>query len=1276
LLTVQVIYDTPIQHQILDNGLTMPYYRIPDTQSQAGGQTPTMRFMSRRQTAVPLILITLIALSVGQSQMVVAWLGFDLPRSAAAADLIIYYDALATDWQDWSWDTTVNLAATAPVQTGSRSISAQYTAAWGALSLRAPTAIDTANYTAIDFWLYGGSGGTAIEVYTQPSDEGEYSAPAAITGPAGVWTHISIPLSDLGGPAAIQRMDFKDPTGGAQPAFYIDNLRLLAKQEAGGPFPDSTADAARTGLDHPAGIAIAPNGRLFVAIWGNDGNDGNAYRQGAVWSWPNAAALLAGNAPDVVLGQSGAAQISNPEAVAVDSSNRLYVADTYKHRVLVYNSVTTTGQQPNFIFGSQGNSSALENKFQFTRGMAVDGQNHLFVTDTFNNRVLVYNLPIASNNPTPIAQFSGLSGPRAVAARGTDVYIADSQNGVVRVFLDPVTSANYTTPDRTLGDSHFSDCSSSGANTSATYLSCPIDVAVDPGGNLVAADTPNHRVLGYLAGAFVPTVVFGQANFTSFQANRGGAVGMNTLSSPLGMTFDSSGNLFVADFANGRVLRFDGPVAPATATPTATHTPTRTPTSTATPTRTATPTTVPAGADSFEIDNTCVQAKSISVGGGAQSHTFHVGNDVDWVRFTAQANKTYIIQVENVGAKADAVLFLHDTCASDPTTSGNNAFGSTVRLEWDSVKNDDYFIRLQQFDSTFFGADANYTISVSVDNVPPSEPSDLTCVSIDATTVGVQWRKSPERDVRKYRISYKNSSGTFSGSSTVNGAETTYYELKGLTTGVEYTFSVRSLDFSNNPSPESGEVKCIAQTPADITQPTLIIQQPTSSTVYTTTAEKITLSGLASDTGGNLSRVQVQNLTKGGEKWDYSLSDSNDTWRVEDIALGSGDNNLRIRVHDTAGNTGIRDLLVKRLGNSPGAVIIIAGHNETFGLQTNIYNSTNRAYRIFKSAGFTDEDIFYLAPVAQDADKDGVANEVDVTASPAAFQQAITVWAKTKVDADKPLFIYMMDHGLADRFCITGCAGANSITPDEMDGWLTTLENESGVTAVTVVYEACVSGSFIHHQGGGVGDSISKPGRVIITSTGFNNNAYASAQGAYFSDAFFSCVADSGNLKACFDQGKAAVTTTGVNQTPFLDDNGDGVYNPAGDGSVAINRHVTRFFSSVRPVIASVDVQKSGANGVLSATVTEGAEQTELVWAAIYGPSFQEPADVTINLNVPALKLEPVAGQPGKFSVNYTNGFVEPGDYRIVFYAQDRLGLNAAPVSPGQEQLFLPYINR
>jgi len=203
-----------------------------------------------------------------------------------------------------------------------------------------------------------------------------------------------------------------------------------------------------------------------------------------------------------------------------------------------------------------------------------------------------------------------------------------------------------------------------------------------------------------------------------------------------------------------------------------------------------------------------------------------------------------------------------------------------------------------------------------------------------------------------------------------------------------------------------------------------------------------------------------------------------------------------------------------------------------------------------------------------------------------------------------------------------------------------------------------------------------KPGRVIITSTSDNKNAYASAEGAYFSDAFFSCIADSLDLKSCFEEGKAAVATTGVSQFPQLDDNADAVYT-GGDGSVAQTRFVTRFFGTSRPTIQSTAVNRQGANGTLSATVKEGAEELEVVWAAIYPPSFAEPQGVTLNLNVPTVRLEADPAVEGRYTFNYINGFTETGDYRIVFYAQDRNGIHATPRRAGEQgTLYLPLIRR
>ncbi len=515
--------------------------------------------MRKTQTIAPLVVLLIL---------VPLLLAFVLP--SASADQVIYADTQASGWENWSWNSTIDFASTVQVQSGSTAIAVAYDKGWAGFSLRKATPLAIGDVNAVDFWVYGGPNGTPFTFSVQSSDGGDPAGQKSLNALPNQWTHFTIPLGELGNPAQIARINWQEESGlDNRPPFYIDNIRLLAQSpQTSAGLPDATADVAIPNLDQPTGVAIAPNGRVFVAIWGSA--EGN-YRQGAIHSWPSTASLRSGAAPDIILGRSGNTQIGNPEALTVDTNNRLYVADTYNHRIWVYNSVTASGQQPDFVFGAQGTSNKLENKFQFTRGLAVDNKNHLFVTDEFNNRILVYNLPIASNAPTPIAQFTGLYGPRAVAAHNADLYIADSQNGQIKVYLDPVTKNNFTVPDRTLGQAHASECGSTAGSTSATYLACPIDLALDGAGNLVVSDTPNHRGLGYAAGASTPSVAYGQANFTAYLANRGGAVGMNTLNEPLGMDFDSSGALYLADFRNKRLLIFDAPTEPtATATPTAT----------------------------------------------------------------------------------------------------------------------------------------------------------------------------------------------------------------------------------------------------------------------------------------------------------------------------------------------------------------------------------------------------------------------------------------------------------------------------------------------------------------------------------------------------------------------------------------------------------------------------------------------------------------------------------------------------------------------------------
>jgi hypothetical protein len=681
-----------------------------------------------------------------------------------------------------------------------------------------------------------------------------------------------------------------------------------------------------------------------------------------------------------------------------------------------------------------------------------------------------------------------------------------------------------------------------------------------------------------------------------------------------------------------------------------------------------------ADGDSYEADDSCGAASNIPTDGTVQTHTFHDEGDADWIKFDGEANKTYVIRVDNVGDNVDAVVILYDACDEPPLGYNDNAFGPTITMEWDCEADGEYYLKLVQSDPSYFGEGTNYDLSVEVDSEPPSAPRSVRSSPDDETLI-VQWRESPERDVAGYRVRWgTNEGGPYSGVDEVDGADNTYYAITGLTNGTAYYIVVHARDLSGNVSDPSVEIGDIPAPSGDTTSPSVVVKRPSAAAVYTTTASSLTVGGDCTDAGSNLSRVHVRNTTNGAEGWDYSLSADSAVFNVESIPLVLGTNQIEVTAYDTVSNTGTAALTIERVSGLNGAVVIVGGHDNFYGLQSKIDYSTDRAYRIFKEAGFGAEDIRYLSPTPQDADDDGFT-DVTTTTTPAEVYAAIQ-WAASRVGPDVPFFLYMMDHGLTEAFCADGCSSGGQISSQELDAWLDELEATSGCDQVNVIIEACHSGSFVDRVDD-LAKSISKDGRVVIASTGRTNNAYASAQGAHFSDAFFSAVASSASLLSGFNHAKSAVEMTGNDQTPWLDDNGDGLSNPS-DGAYATERYVTSYFSSLLPDITLASVTLTGGGeGTVRANVTRGDETVKMVWAAVYAPSFEEPTGTTMNLGVPLILLEPDPVQEGVYAANY-NGFLEEGQYRVLIYAEDEIGNQAPPYLAwvGGEVLYLPLTLR
>lgn len=145
---------------------------------------------------------------------------------------------------------------------------------------------------------------------------------------------------------------------------------------------------------------------------------------------------------------------------------QLFVADTSNHRVLVWNSLPTgNGQPPDVVLGqvdfdsnlpNRGDAAASPRSLSLPTAVYADAD-HMFVADSGNNRVLRYDLPVATNAAATVAlgqadltsrvastdinDIARLSGPVALTSDGVTLFVADRDaNRVVAYDLARATT--------------------------------------------------------------------------------------------------------------------------------------------------------------------------------------------------------------------------------------------------------------------------------------------------------------------------------------------------------------------------------------------------------------------------------------------------------------------------------------------------------------------------------------------------------------------------------------------------------------------------------------------------------------------------------------------------------------------------------------------------------------------------------------------------------------------------------------------------------------------
>jgi sugar lactone lactonase YvrE len=168
------------------------------------------------------------------------------------------------------------------------------------------------------------------------------------------------------------------------------------------------------------------------------------------------------------------------------------------------------------------------------------------------------------NNGGISAQSLNRPGGIAIDPASGRLYVADTYNNRVLSWPGAASFANHAAADIVFGQGGvFNTNTANKGGVSANSLYRPSGLAVDGQGNLYVADTDNHRILRFNNPPVSNTeadMVFGQGGvFTSNSANNGGTASDDSLNRPAGIALDSGGNLYVADTANNRLLKFNNP---------------------------------------------------------------------------------------------------------------------------------------------------------------------------------------------------------------------------------------------------------------------------------------------------------------------------------------------------------------------------------------------------------------------------------------------------------------------------------------------------------------------------------------------------------------------------------------------------------------------------------------------------------------------------------------------------------------------------------------------
>lgn len=289
-------------------------------------------------------------------------------------------------------------------------------------------------------------------------------------------------------------------------------------------------------FNNPFGIALDATGNMYVAD-----TDNNVIRK---ITSEGEVSIFAGPSLGDVDGTGIEVQFNSPYGVATDTSGNVYVVDSgnYKIRKITPDGVVSTLAGSDIGYADGTGSEAM---FGMPLGVATDADDNVYVTDLYFRNVRKISpagvvTTIAGSTEGNIDPNSSLGAVAGIAIDAVNnVYVTDfAYHKITKITPAGVVS--------TLAGS--AEGYNDGTTTEAMFR-MPFGIAVDVAGYVYVADSNNNKIRKITPDGKVTTMAGSDVNYLD------GAGTTAQFASPMGVTLDNRGNVFIADTSNNAIRK-------------------------------------------------------------------------------------------------------------------------------------------------------------------------------------------------------------------------------------------------------------------------------------------------------------------------------------------------------------------------------------------------------------------------------------------------------------------------------------------------------------------------------------------------------------------------------------------------------------------------------------------------------------------------------------------------------------------------------------------------